>query len=236
MNKKILAIIPARKGSKRIPRKNLIELSGEPLISYTINAAIESNVFDRIVVSTDSLEIADMAIELGVEVPILRPDVLSKDKSSSYDVVKHMVLFLCNEECFSPDVVVLLQPTSPLRKFHHIRESVLSYLKDFNQIDSMVSMTKVTQHPEWMYAVNSGSNQLLKVFESSNNNLRTQELNERFYINGAIYITKLKTLLSTNSLFGGRMSNYLMDEASSIDIDTKSDLIIAECLLSKNNL
>ena len=235
MKRKVLAIIPAREGSKRIPNKNIVDLNGFPLISYTILAALSSGVFDKVVVSTDSLRIADISRKFGAEIPVMRPKSLARDESSSYDVVEHIIKYLSKAEGFSPDMVALLQPTSPLRSAEHIIESVASFKREFNEVDSMVGVTEVTQHPEWMYTLENNTNNLIKIHKSEGKHLRTQDLSGKYYINGAIYITKNDVFFSTKSLFGGRVSGYIMDERSSIDIDTEHDFMIAEILMSKKN-
>jgi len=235
MKRKVLAIIPAREGSKRIPNKNIVDLNGFPLISYTILAALSSGVFDKVVVSTDSSKIANISRKFGAEIPVLRPESLARDESSSYDVVAHMVEHLSMAEDFLPDILVLLQPTSPLRGVDQIIESVVRFNREFNSIDSMVGVTEVTQHPEWMYTFENNTNNLTKAYSSEGKYLRTQDLSGKYYINGAIYITKHDIFISTESLFGGRVSGYIMDEKSSIDIDTEHDFMIANILMSDKN-
>ena len=120
---KILAIIPARGGSKAIPRKNIIKVAGKPLLHYTTNAAIESKFINRIILSTDDDKIARLGKQLGVEVPFIRPSKFAQDNTPTTEVIKHTLDFLKNNEDYSPDLIILLQPTSPLRKVLHIDDA-----------------------------------------------------------------------------------------------------------------
>ncbi|MBI2055590.1 MAG: acylneuraminate cytidylyltransferase family protein, partial [Candidatus Sungbacteria bacterium] len=121
---KILGIIPARGGSKSIPRKNIKELGGKPLIAWTIEAAKKSGVFDRIILTTDDSEIAEVGREWGVEVPFMRPNELAEDHTPTLPVIQHTLAWLEDNESYEPDAVMILQPTTPFRQPHHIQEAV----------------------------------------------------------------------------------------------------------------
>ena len=150
MNKKpfIVAVIPARGGSKRLPRKNIIDLNGKSLIAYTIEAALKSKYINKVIVSTEDKEIAEVAEKFGAKVPFIRPAKLASDTASTLGVLKHAVTFIEKEENKKIDIVITLQPTSPLRTVHHIDESIEKFLK--NNFDSLVSI-KSTKYPaQWL--------------------------------------------------------------------------------------
>jgi len=141
MEKKFLAIIPARGGSKRIPRKNIALLDGKPLIQYTIEAARGCPLIDRIVVSTEDAEVAEVAKALGAEVPCLRPQELAQDNTYTLPVLQHMMAYLQEEQDYQPWAVVTLQPTSPLRTSQHLTQAIELFLGD-EQADSLVSVVQ----------------------------------------------------------------------------------------------
>jgi CMP-N-acetylneuraminic acid synthetase len=150
---KILGVITARGGSKSIPRKNIKELAGKPLVVWTIEAARDAGVFDRIIISTDDQEIDDVAKGYGVEVPFLRPAELAKDNTPHLPVMQHAVAWLKEQEGYEPDFVAILQPTAPLRQAFHLREAV-DLLKRTGA-DSVVSMVEIPGHfsPHWAVTV-----------------------------------------------------------------------------------
>lgn len=229
--KQILAIIPARGGSKGIPRKNIHLLAGKPLLAYTAEAAAQSQTLSRCILSTEDSEIASVGKELGIEVPFLRPDDLAQDDTAGIDVIQHAVRELVEKENYHPDAVMILQPTSPLRTWQHIDEAVELY---FNSgADSLVSIIE-TPHQYNPYSVMQLENGYLKAFLDypERDNLRQKK--PVFYArNGAaIYIIDRKVLMEQNTLFGEKLIPYAMDKRSSIDIDDTVDLEIAECLLS----
>jgi CMP-N-acetylneuraminic acid synthetase len=215
---KIVAIIPARAGSKRLPKKNILNLAGKPMIAWTIEAALGSKYIDSVIVSTDDLNIAKISKKYGASVPFIRPEKISSDFSSSADVIKHTVNFL-NEQGEYYDYVILLQPTSPLRDETHIDEAI-KLLKE-KRCNAIVSVCK-TPHPiEWTYKINSN---LLMNNPTANTFKRSQDCQESYILNGAIYIVntdkflKEQTLLLPNSCYA-----YIMNKKSSIDIDDLLD-------------
>lgn len=227
-NKKILALIPARGGSKGIKNKNIIEICGQPLIAYTIQAAIDSACFDEIIVSTDSQQIAEVAQKFGATVPFLRPANLAADNSKSEAVVKHALTFM-NSLGKYYDLIVVLQPTSPLRKAKHIIEALdLLVTQD---LPSLASISPVTEHPLFMRAIDEKF--LLKKILSSPSNIRRQDLPQYYILNGAIYINRPEDVYSekpaNDNLYG-----YIMDQNSGVDINTLEDIEkVKKILLSK---
>ena len=215
----ILAIIPARGGSKRLPGKNILDFAGKPLIAWTIDAALKSKYINNIIVSTDDAQIASIAKEYGAKVPFLRPDNLASDEATTIDVVLDLLSRISEKYKY----IALLQPTSPLRTYQHIDESV----EQLGDKDSVVSVVK-TEHPlEWCNTLPSDKN-LDNFIDDSVRNKRSQDLPDRYRINGAIYIVKTDVLLRVKSflLEKGAVA-YVMDRDSSIDIDHKQDFLIA---------
>ena len=149
MNNKILGVITARGGSKGIPGKNIKLLAGKPLISYTIEAAKKSGVFDRLILSTDDESIARVAKDYGCDVPFMRPKDLAEDKTAHLPVLQHAVNWLKENENYSPDAVMILQPTAPLRQDFHIKEATELFFR--SGADSVVSVSEIPQHfsPHW---------------------------------------------------------------------------------------
>lgn len=224
MNKKNIAIIPARSGSKGLPDKNVKLLNGKPLIAYTIEAAIKSGCFEKVIVSTDSQNYAQIAEKYGAEIPFLRSEQNSQDTSSSWDVCIEVLEKI--EEKF--DTVVLLQPTSPLRKDFHIKKSLNLFYE--NKAEAVVSATK-TDHPiEWCSHLPEDLS-LENFIKKENKHKRRQELPPSYRLNGAIYIMKAKSLKSQMDLYTKNCYAYIMEEKYSIDIDHEIDFLMAETIL-----
>lgn len=228
----ILAIIPARGGSKGIPRKNIHLLANRPMLAYTAEAALKSQKLSRYVLSTEDKEIACVGRDMGIEVPFLRPGDLAQDDTPGIDVIQHVVRELVKTEGYQPDAVMILQPTSPLRTWRHIDEAIALYCN--SDADSLVSIVE-TPHQYNPYSVMQIEGGYLNAFLDypERNNLRQKK--PIFYArNGAaIYIVDINVLMKQNTLFGDKLIPYKMDKRSSIDIDDMLDLKIAECLLEK---
>lgn len=221
--KKILAIIPARGGSKRILNKNIKLFLGQPLISYSILQAKESKYVDRLVVSTDDDKIASISKKNGVEV-IIRPEDLAKDESPMILTIQHTLDFLNKLEGYMPDIVVLLQPTSPLRKSQDIDDCIEKLLK--LNADSAETFCEVKDHPELMFRM---INNKLKPFNPLALEKRSQEFEKLYVENGAVYVITRETL-NKNTLYGNKHIPIIMEWYNSIDIDDDVDFKIAEKL------
>lgn len=222
--KTILAIIPARGGSKGLPGKNIKTLAGKPLIGWTIEEAKKSKYIDRLIVSSDDDEIISVAKNFDVEIPFKRPAELAKDNSSSSEVVIHALKKINN----SYDYFILLQPTSPLRKSEHIDEAIeLCYNSNST---SCVAITEISKPLEWMYNLDN-SNYLLPLI--NNKIQRRQDAKKIFALNGSIYIVRTNEFIESNKFMTERTVGYLMDKKSSTDIDDITDFNIAEYLLLK---
>jgi CMP-N-acetylneuraminic acid synthetase len=227
-NKKFLAIIPARGGSKRLPRKNILDLAGKPLIAWTIEAALNSKYIDRVVVSTDDDEIALISKQYGADVPFIRSAKLAKDTSGSVDVIKDTVKKLEEMNDYY-QYVILLQPTSPMRTKNHIDEAIDLLLT--KNADSVISVAPVNHPVEWTNTLQDDCS-MSNFFSAKHEGMRSQDFPVRYIVNGSIYINKIETLIATNSLINcGNGFAYVMKENDSIDIDNKIDLIVANALL-----
>jgi len=232
---KILAIIPARGGSKSIPGKNLAVLDGKPLIQYTIDAAKNSKLIGRLIISSDSHEIIDYGRKNGIEAPFIRPDNLSCDDTPMIDVVHHAVEFMRDKNKYIPSYILLLQPTSPLRNPGSI-DSVLESLIE-SGADSVVSVIQVP-HNFNPYSVMRLEGQYLDSFLDfdEKNNIR-QKKPEFFARNGpAVLAFSYECLMEKHSMYGSKVLAYSMNREESIDIDDEFDLRIAECIIrNKDN-
>lgn len=227
---KILGFIPARSSSKRIPKKNIKPLAGKPLIAYTIEAAKKSKYINRIVVSTDSEEIASVAKEYGAEVPFLRPKSISKNNSTEMEFFKHALDWFLTNEDYEPDLIVLLYPTSPFRKPESIDRAIEEMLKH-PEADSLRSVKLCSEHPYKMWVIEDG---YLKPFvKAKNYNLHTlsHHLLPTVYIqNASIYITKPPTIKNKKSPTGNIIIPFIMEEMESVDINSPRDFIFAEII------
>lgn len=213
---RVLAVIPARGGSKGLPRKNILEAGGRPLIAWTIDAALAASCVDRVVLSTDDEEIAAVAKGFGCDVPFMRPPELADDEAPTIDVVMHALRSIPQH-----DVVILLQPTSPLRTAADI-DAAFSLMKK-RQAPSCVSVCPVEETPYWMYRIDAGDH-LLSLMEPTLRANRRQDLPEVFSLNGAIYIADTAWLLGTQSFVTPETVAYVMPRERSIDIDSSEDL------------
>lgn len=227
---KVLGIIPARGDSKGVPRKNIRPLAGKPLIAHTIDVARESDVFDRVVVSTDDREIADVARQIGGDVPFMRPAHLAEDTTPTLPVLIHAVEWLRENDGYEPDLVAILQPTTPLRKPEHLREA-LDIFRKFKP-DSVVSMREVPGHysPHWQFRLDTDSRATIFTGEPFERIVkRRQDLPKTYTRNGAVYLFKTKLLFEEQPTFyGSDVRGFVMDSDSSVNIDSESDFEQAE--------
>ncbi|SES84649.1 N-acylneuraminate cytidylyltransferase [Natronincola peptidivorans] len=224
--RKILCMIPARGGSKGVKRKNIRHLGGKPLIQWTIDEAKKSTYIDRIIVSTEDEEIQRVSEALEVEV-FIRPRVLAQDHTPSIDVVLH-VLNELKTAGYKPDLVVLLQCTSPLRKVEHIDEAFSILIQNINNTDGIASITREEHPPWWMKRVDEKGYLIDFLEDKENIFTRRQDFPDVYRLNGAIYIIKTEELYSKRSFITDKTMAYTMDAKSSIDIDTKEDFQLAE--------
>lgn len=230
----LLILIPARSGSKSIPNKNTILLSGEPLLSWTAKVAIDSDLSKNIVLSTDSDKIAQLGKELGLQVPFIRPKDLAQDRTLQLDVIKHAVTLLSENFNMKFNSIMLLQPTSPFRS----RESIVKsydYFCKYNA-DTLITISDVSKFaPSTKYLVEKSllpdlfQLELLSNEKQNRGTLR-QDFEQVWWRNGSIYIFKTDTLLNSNSLYGGKTIGMPTNSVESINIDTPEDLALAKII------
>lgn len=227
---KILAVIPARRASKGVPGKNIKLLGEKPLLSYSIEQAIASNSFEKIIVSTDDEAIAQIAIDYGAEVPFIRPSDLANDTASSILVVQHAVDFLASKNEFF-DAICLLQPTSPFREKGFINKAIEQFLS--TNADALVSVLPVPHefNPHWVFESNNEG--MLKIATGEKEIIkRRQELPKAFFRDGAIYLTKTE-LIKKGSFYGDKLSYLESNPNLYVNIDTMEDWEKAEKILPK---
>lgn len=227
-DKRFLAIIPARSGSKGLKDKNIKELNGKPMISYTIEAAIKSDIFDDIIVSTDSRLYGDIGTEFGASVPFLRPDYLSTDDTTTKDVVIHTLNEL-EKRGSKYDYFMILQTTSPLRYSEDIIAAVELLFE--KEADSVVSVCESEHSPLYMNILDESLS--LKGFINKATKTRRQELPKYYRLNGAIYLCDVAYYSNDGDLYGENSYAYVMDKKSSVDVDDEIDFEIAKCLIKE---
>lgn len=224
---KVLAVIPARGGSKGIPRKNIKILGGKPLIAWTIEAALKASSINRLIVSTEDEEIAAVAKQFGAEVPFLRPLALAQDDTPGIAPVLHAI-----EQLRDYDWVLLLQPTSPLRSVEDI-EGIIRFCRD-EAAPSAVSVTQVSKHPFWMYQ-RDDQNRLQPLIPNRPEITRRQDLPSVYVLNGAMYLARTDWLIQNQGFIGPETLGYPIPEVRSVDLDTPQDWRWVEFLIEQAN-
>jgi CMP-N,N'-diacetyllegionaminic acid synthase len=219
------ALIPARGGSKGIPRKNIKIIAGKPLIVWTIEAALRSSLLSAVVVSTDDPEIAEIARQAGAQVPFMRPAELARDQSSGLEPVLHAM-----DQMPQCDSLLVLQPTSPLRTTEDI-DGCLSLVAQ-TEAPSVVSVTEADTHPYWTYRLNA--DRTMVRFVDAAPIARRQDLPAIFALNGAMYFAETNWLRRTGSLVSSETLAYVMPRDHSVDLDTPFDWKFAELLLKES--
>lgn len=223
--KTFLAIIPARGGSKRLPRKNMLELAGKPLVAWCIEAALHSNYIDNVIVSSDDDEILSISTMFGAET-IKRPDCLAGDMATTFDTIKHTI-----DHSTNYDYIILLQPTSPLRKTNHIDEAIELLIA--KKADAVISVCEMEHSPLWSNTL-SEDGDMSNFIRDEIKNKRSQDLEKYYRLNGAIYISKTSRLLEEKSfMLKDNIFAYIMARESSIDIDTLTDFRVAEYFMEQ---
>lgn len=230
-SERILAVVTARAGSKRVPNKNIRIMSGKPLLAWTIEAALEcESQLHSLILSTDDEKIAAIGRKYGASVPFLRPQHLAQDTSTSLAVLQHATAFIEARDGIRMDWIMTLQPTSPLRTAEDIRTSIAS--ADQRHCDSVVAVTEMAVHP--IYAKSIDEHGYLKsLVLDEPEGLRRQDVSSYAYQrNGAIYLTH-RDILMNGSIFGARIRAYIMPAERSVDIDTELDFQFAQFLLER---
>lgn len=232
---KILALILARGGSKRIPRKNIKELGGHPLIYYTIDVAKKSKYINRIIVSTEDEEIAAIAKKNGAEVPFYRPKEISKSDSTELDALEHALKWLRENESYVPDLIVKLFPTSPFRTSISIDKAIELMLAN-PDADSVRSVRLCKEHPYKMWIVEGDRLRPFVPWNKKPKDAHTMAyhlLPEVYVNNASIDVTKPKTIFEKKSVTGTEILPFVMDEIESIDINDQTDFILVEELIRR---
>jgi len=220
---KIVGIVPARGGSKGIPKKNLKKIAGKPLIQYTFESALKSKI-NKIVVSTDDKKIEKFSKSQGIDTTIIRPKSLATDSAKTFDVVKHTINYLKQNENYEPDIVIILQPTSPLRTSMMIDDSI--DLLKHNNSSSVISVSKIKTHQSSSFYY---KNKFLIPFRKDFIKFdRRQQYVPLYFPTGAIYTSWFKTITKFNSLYGPRIIPLITEQELSIDVDTIFDMFVAE--------
>nr|HID58375.1 acylneuraminate cytidylyltransferase family protein [Desulfobacterales bacterium] len=232
----VLGLIPARGGSKGVIRKNIKLLAGEPLIAYTIREGLKSKYINRLIVSTDDKDIADIARKYGAEVPFMRPPELALDHVTDLPVFQHCLRWLGDHQQYCPDIVVHLRPTAPLRRVDHIDQCIQLLINSPNA-DSVRSVCVAPKNPLKMWKIEN--NTLIPFIPESISgikeayNLPRQELPPAYVQNGSVDVIRIKTILEKKSMTGDVIIPFIMEESESVNIDSEIDFLVAEQLIKK---
>lgn len=223
----MIAIIPARGGSKGVKKKNIRSLGGKPLIHWTINAAMKANGVSRVILSTEDNEIAELCRPTGIEIPFMRPKKLAQDNSLAIDTYIYTLEKLTNEFQYDKDEFIVLLPTNPFRDSIDI-ENAINIFYD-KKADSVVSCCKLNYSSNWIFQVDQKG--LIKKNEQQLKNRQDEELN--YLPNGGIFILKNSIIKSSYNYYSDKTYAYVMPEERSLDIDTENDFRFAEFLVSE---
>ena len=227
MASRVLAIIPARGGSKGLPRKNIINFDGKPLIAWTIEASLNSKYITKTVVSSDDDEILNISKQHGSDT-IKRPSDLASDNATSASVVKHAIDYLSsNGEEF--DILILLQPTSPLRKDNDIDEMLKLLIEKESEFDSIISIGEVSEHPSIMKKIIN--NNIVPYYRQLESKTRRQDNTPAYFPYGVAYIAKCKSLLSEKTIYTARSTYYLIERFQCYEIDDIYDFLTIETIM-----
>ena len=228
-DKTFLAIIPARGGSKGLPRKNIKPLLGKPLVAWTIEQAFKSKYLDEIIVNTDDEEIAEISKKYGAKIPFIRPKELALDNTPTFDVIEHTIKFYKENLKKEFDYVVLLEPTSPLRKDNDI-DNAIKKLIDNDKYDSLVSLGKVyLEHPSIVKQIKG--DYIVPYIDENKNIKRRQDLEDVYFPYGVIYISKVDELLHYKTFYQPKTGYYLIERWQCYEVDDIYDFICIEAIL-----
>ena len=233
--KSVLAIIPARGGSKGLPQKNILPLVDKPLIAWSIEVGKESKYIDKLIISTDDKKIAGVAESYHCEVPFIRPENLSSDETETIDVLIHAYKYFTeNNEAY--DYLILLEPTSPLRDSNDIDIAMDMLDSNRERADSIVGVAKVeATHPVFDVRINDGG--LIEPYATENfSTFRRQEIEDLYHFEGSLYISDTKVLLKEKTFYHERTLPYIVPRWKSLEIDEMVDMITAEALINNKSL
>ena len=227
--KKILALIPARGGSKGLPRKNILPICGKPLIAWSVDKGLKSKHVDTVLVTTDSQEIADIAKAAGAHVPFLRPAELATDKSSTYDAIRHALTLLKEKEDKTFDYVVLLEPTSPLREDDDIDRMLEQLVGNAADFDSIISVGEVDEHPSIVRRLNGPT--LEPFCPELHQTTRRQDNEPAYFPYGVAYIAKTDVLLAENTFYTKRCTHFKIKQYQNYEIDDIYGFLCVESIM-----
>jgi CMP-N,N'-diacetyllegionaminic acid synthase len=229
----ILAIVPARGGSKGLPNKNILPLNGHPLLAYSVVAGLKTPEITRVICSTDSDDIAKIALEYGAEVPFMRPSELARDHSNDFDTFYHALKWLEKNDNYVPDIVIQLRPTSPIRFMSDIQNAI-SFLINNTRIDSVRAVSEPATTPYKMWNMGQ-DNLLLPLLTLPGNiepfNTARQDLPEVWSQTGALEVIRTTTILNKGSMTGDNIFGLKVDPTTYVDIDTLNSLLLAEIVM-----
>lgn len=229
----MIAIIPARGGSKGLPGKNIKELNGKPLIAYAIEAALKSQYIERVIVSTDADDIAEVAKKYGAEVPFKRPDELSSDTASAIDVYLHAIEFIMNQNNTPIDKFMVLLPTAPMRTFEHINNAVAFFNE--KQATTLISVKEADTPVTW-YMNKNDEGRIANAGFGTGNAVTNRQVNLKYFIpNGAIYILDYNLLKNNRTYYCDNTVGFEMSAEDSVDIDTLTEFKFAEMLIKERD-
>ena len=227
--KSVIAIIPARAGSKGLPGKNIKDLRGKPLIAWSIESGLASKYIDTVVVSTDSPVIADIAQQFGAATPFLRPSILSTDEATSFDAIKHTLDYYDQQLGKSFFYTVLLEPTSPIREKDDV-DLMLEKLDKLEQdFDSIISIGEVHSHPELMKRIIN--HRIVPFLNEYSANQRRQDYETLYYPFGVALVLKTQTLLKEETFYPIRTTHYILNRHQCFEIDDIYDFLTVEAIL-----
>jgi len=228
---KFLAIIPARGGSKGLPRKNIKNLCGKPLIAWSIQSGLNSIYLDKVVVSTDCKDIASIAKKYGAEVPFLRPSYLATDTATTFDVVKHVIEYYRDKENLLYDFIVLLEPTSPLRDLGDIDRMIEKSIKEEKYVDSVISVGEVHEHPSIMKKITK-CRYLESYCQNVKIKLRRQDNDPAYFPYGVAYVVKTGSLLKEKTFYTKKCGFYEIKRYQCYEIDDIYDFLAIKSILN----
>lgn len=233
-SEKIICIIPARGGSKGVPRKNVRLLGGKPLIAYTIETAKESKYIERVIVTTDDEEIAEVARQYGAEVPFIRPAELAEDDTPPDPVLVHTLEFLREKENLEPEIIVWLEPPTPFRTVEEVDEAIRIFDAD-KEADSLRAVCEPSQNPFKMWTLEGKYLEPLIEQKEALHTGPRQKTKKVYWQNGSIFLLRYDTIMKKGNFFGDKILPLIVGNDKNIDIDTEEDLKLAELYLGKHN-
>jgi CMP-N,N'-diacetyllegionaminic acid synthase len=229
--KSVLALIPARAGSKGLPGKNTRPLLGKPLISWSIETALKTKYIDEVVVSTDSSEIAELARKAGASIPFIRPEELATDNSTSVDVAIHALSELLALSGTKYDLIVLLEPTSPIRKTTDLETMLEKLVSSTSNFDGIISLGEVREHPIYMKKLNG--DRFINLIKDSESTSRRQDNEPIYFPYGIAYIVKCSTLETERTFYPVNCTYYIVEPDQCYEIDSILDFVFVESLLAR---